>query len=131
MKLYVAGPMTGIPQFNFPLFDVWVENLRSVGFKIISPHESDDPEVQVAARLSATGAIADLPPAKEGSDPKLTALKNVQDICECDGIALLSNWNRSPGVIHEVATATRLKLPVAPVEMWYALGDDTATAALA
>ena len=130
MRLYLAGPMTGIPQFNFPAFQMWAEMLREEGFKVISPHESDDPDVQAAAWASETGSTSDLPPAKEGSDLRLTAMKNVSDIAECDGIALIEGWNKSGGAVHEVATAVRFGIPVAPVKMWYALGDDAATAAL-
>jgi hypothetical protein len=122
VRLYLAGPMTSVPQFNFPLFTYWAQRLRNAGFEVLSPHESDDHDVQKAAWASETGATSDLPPSKEGSDPVLTLKKNVDDICQCQGIALLENWNRSPGVIHEIATATRLKLPVAPVEMWYFCG---------
>lgn len=131
MKLYLAGAMTGIPQFNFPAFHAWAEMLREEGFEVISPHESDDPDVQAAAWASQTGATSDLPPAKEGSDLRLTAMKNVSDIAECDGIALIRGWSKSGGAVHEIATAVRFGIPVAPVEMWYHVGDDTATAVLA
>lgn len=126
MRLYLAGPMTNIPQFNFPLFHSMTGYLRTAGFEVISPHESDDEEVQEAAWASMTGATSDLPPAKEGSDPHLTAIKNVQDIAQCDGIALLPNWTKSGGAVHEVATAVRFGIPVAPATMWLALGNDTA-----
>jgi hypothetical protein len=124
MRLYLAGPMTSIPQFNFPEFDRWAKDLRSAGFDVISPHESDDEDVQAAAWRSKSGNMLDLPPSKEGSDRKLTMLKNTTDILSCEGMALLPGWNRSPGSIHEIAIATRLQIPVAPVQMWLELGND-------
>lgn len=58
--LYVAGPMTGIPHFNFPLFDAVSASLRADGFTIISPAETDHERTRAAAMESLTGSIADL-----------------------------------------------------------------------
>lgn len=58
--LYVAGPMTGIPHFNFPLFDAVSAGLRADGFTIISPAETDHERTRAAAMESLTGSIADL-----------------------------------------------------------------------
>lgn len=119
MRLYLAGPMTGIPQFNFPQFEQWTGLLRADGYEVISPHESDPPDVQAVAWASKTGDPADIPPS---GGKAVTAVKNVQDISECDGVALLPNWTKSSGTVHEIATAVRFGLPVAPVEMWYEIG---------
>lgn len=130
MKLYLAGPMTGIPRFNFPAFDDMAAQLRTVGFVVVSPHEQDDPVVQEAAWASPDGDISKLPPAMEGSDPLLTACKNVRDVHGCDGFALLPGWEKSSGSIHELATATRFRIPVAPAGMWLELGVAGAIRAL-
>lgn len=123
MRLYLAGPMTSIPQFNFPCFDVWSQRLRDNGFEVISPHESDHPETQRLARLSEDGDPSCFPEGI-GAEPVPTALKNVDDIGKCQGIALIPGWQKSSGVIHEIATAVRFRLPVAPVEMWCLIGPD-------
>jgi hypothetical protein len=101
VKLYLAGPMTGIPQFNFPAFESATRELRSVGYEVVS-----------------------LPPAKEGSDPTLTAAKNVRDIAECQGLALLNDWYKSSGTLHEIATAHRFRLWVAPAWLWLAATNE-------
>ncbi len=118
MKLYLAGPMTGLPQFNFPLFDEMTTKLRNAGFDVVSPHESDTPEVQAAAWASDAGDPADLPETGAGADPLETAIKNVEDIAECDGIALLPKWHKSSGTRHEIETAHRWGKDVAPAWLW-------------
>lgn len=56
MRVYVAGPMTRIPQFNFPAFDQLAEWLRSdKGYDVISPAEIDDPAARAAALASVDG----------------------------------------------------------------------------
>lgn len=55
MKLYIAGPMTGYPQFNFPLFDRMAATLRAAGHEVTSPAELDDPEDRAAALASPDG----------------------------------------------------------------------------
>lgn len=119
--LYLAGPMTWIPQFNFPTFEQWVQQLRQVGFDVISPHEVDPGETQEIAWASPDGDPAALPP---GDGPVETALRNVAGIGECDGLALIDGWYKSSGTIHEIATANRFQLPVAPVKMWWTLGNE-------
>lgn len=118
MKLYLAGPMSHIPQFNFPAFEQWANTLRIRGFEVVSPHEEDHPEVQAAAWASLDGDPAGLPAEGTGSDPLETALTNVRSIWQTDGIALLDNWYSSLGTRNEVSVAERWRKPVAPVWLW-------------
>jgi hypothetical protein len=39
-RVYIAGPMRGIPEFNFPAFDAAARG-RAMGLEIISPAELD------------------------------------------------------------------------------------------
>jgi hypothetical protein len=39
MKLYLAGPMTGYPELNFPAFHAEAMRLRDLGFEIVNPAE--------------------------------------------------------------------------------------------
>jgi hypothetical protein len=128
MKLYLAGPMTGYPQFNFPAFDQWARALRYHGFDVTSPAEEDPIEVQAIARASVTGNPAELP---KFDGPLPTALRNVSNVFDCDGVALMPGWERSSGSAHEIATAARFGLPVAPVQLWLAATDFQASEALA
>lgn len=41
-KLYISGPMTGMPEFNYPLFQEVKTNLTAQGFNVVSPHDVDD-----------------------------------------------------------------------------------------
>jgi len=59
-KIYLAGPMTGYPKFNFPLFDQVAAELRAMAspnfpIEVVSPAELDDPKSRAAALQSEWG----------------------------------------------------------------------------
>lgn len=103
-KYYLSGPMSNVPQFNFPLFTEATANLRSAGWNIVSPHEEDAPEVQAAAWASPDGKVA--PGGKIGGktwgDMLAGDVKLIAD--DVAGIIFLPDWVRSRGAQLEAFT---------------------------
>jgi hypothetical protein len=91
---YLAGPMSGIKQFNFPLFYAATAALRAAGYGIVSPAELDDTEDKGLALKSATGAPGDHP-SKTWADFLARDVKIVAD--QVQGIIFLPNWFTSRG----------------------------------
>lgn len=94
---YLAGPMTNIPQFNFPQFEQVVKILRADGLTVISPHEQDTPEVQAEALASPDGKLS-----AEGKVGGLTwgqiLAKDVELVADrIGGIIFLPDWHKSRG----------------------------------
>lgn len=95
MKIYLAGPMTGIPNFNFPKFDRVSAELRANGYEVVSPAELDSPEFR--ASVMADGIT--------GNEKRLTGLwgdclaRDVKLIADdgIEAIFLLEDWNKSRG----------------------------------
>lgn len=104
MKLYLAGPMSGIPQFNFPAFDYASKTLRRLGYSIVSPHELDSDKVKKEAIESTDGALIN---GKIGGETWGEILaKDVKIIADdVDGIVFLPFWFRSRGARLEAFTA--------------------------
>jgi len=112
MKWYLAGPMTGIPQFNIPAFDQATDTLRSQGYVIVSPAERDTFETRKAALGSKSGSHADLSIAETYGDMLARDMKILAD--EVGGVIFLPGWHESKGAKTEayIALAMGLKFAV-------------------
>lgn len=96
MKYYLAGPMTGIPQFNFPMFEAATRDLRARGYEIITPHELDSDTIKTEAMASNDGKLHDGKVGGETWGDLLSRdVKVVAD--EVKGIILLPGWPKSKG----------------------------------
>lgn len=93
---YLAGPMSHIPQFNYPTFFRVAKALRAEGYNVLSPAEQDSPEQLEIILASPDGNIGAID--KEvgtwgdflSHDVKLIADK-------VGGIVFLPGWQQSRG----------------------------------
>lgn len=94
-RIYIAGPMSGHPEFNFPAFRAAAAFLRERGHEVVSPHEVGE--------------------ALGGPDCGLTAAQflaaDIRHLIECEAVALLPGWERSIGARCEAAIAVTLGFP--------------------
>lgn len=98
LKTYVAGPMRGIPLFNFPAFDAARDRLIAVGHVVISPADID-------RQHGFDGTSGGVPSPRECIKRDVVAIAE-----ECDTIALLPGWEKSKGSAVEVALGLFLGL---------------------
>jgi hypothetical protein len=99
MRLYIAGPMSGIPEFNFPAFHEAAAELRQMGMEVISPAEVDE----------ATG----FNPATDTAESHLVYMKrDLQLVMDADAVALLPGWRGSKGARCEATVAATCGLPL-------------------
>ncbi len=97
MRLYVSGPMTGLPGLNFPAFNKAAADLRERGYDVTNPVDiNPDPNAQWSDCLR----------------------EDIRALMDCDGVATLPNWERSRGASLEVYIAKDLGMPVRPVWAW-------------
>lgn len=111
MRLYLAGPMTGIPHFNYPAFNAAAHDLRQRGHVVFSPAEHD---TQMFGRdISNPTGSAEQAAAEHGFDRRAALKADLSWICEhAEGIALLPGWERSSGARAEKSLADALGLHV-------------------
>lgn len=110
--LYIAGPMTGYPQFNVPAFVHMATRLRAIGFGVVSPVERDSPAVREAALASPDGKLGpgDTIAGETWGEILARDVAIVAD--EVEGICVLPGWERSRGARLEVFTALLCEKPV-------------------
>lgn len=122
-KVYLAGPMTGIECFNFPMFDTFADLYKKMDYEVFSPADHD-------RRL--LGRPDDWRPESEHCEGKwerwsrfapvgtkeLPSLRNMLGadlswICsQATHIAMLPGWEKSRGANAEHATAVALGLEI-------------------
>lgn len=99
-KAYIAGPMRGLPEYNFPAFHAAAADLRERGYEVDNPAEHDegrgfDPKTGEGEKSFREYMAHDLPL-----------------ICAADVVVVLPGWRGSEGASLEVAVAKSLGIEV-------------------
>ena len=89
--VYISGPMTGLPDLNFPAFHAAALHLRGLGLDAVNPAEIN-PDI--------------------GMSWEACMRADIRALCDCDAIALLPGWERSKGAHLELHIAHRLGMAV-------------------
>ncbi len=109
MKIYLAGPMRGIPHFNHPAFHYWTSHLRSLGHEVFSPAEHDH---QAFGDIATDNPTGDETKAK-GFSRRAALAADMAWICaNAEAIALMPGWERSSGACAEHALGRALDLEI-------------------
>lgn len=88
--IYLSGPMTGIEDYNYPLFDYVSERLRGLGHRVYNPTEHSSAHI-----LKHEGNLKNL-------YTRIIFASYCSFIClEADTIVLLPDWITSEGVTVE------------------------------
>lgn len=113
MKIYIAGPMRGIPEFNFPAFYEASRKLRELGHVVFNPAERDNNVHGVdISKGNATGDET-LAAQQHGFNLRDALGDDLAWICkEAEAIALLPGWENSKGATAERATGLALGLEI-------------------
>ena len=100
IRIYLAGPMTGIEDYNFPLFNKITREIRAEGYQVFNPAEFDNADQTHRYYMIRTLMVL--------------------SIFDFDMIVLLPNWEKSKGVkIEKFLADNMVDLPVILVEDFY------------
>lgn len=98
-RLYIAGPMAGLPEHNYPVFRAAAAGLRAHGYDVEDPSTNTNPTPDDYHGWLRAG---------------------LKQLIRCDGIALLPGWESSGGARLEVNVGATLGMRVAPLADWLA-----------
>lgn len=91
MRIYIAGPCTGIEALNYPAFSAAAARLRAEGHDVINPAENPEPPCG-----SWTGYMR----------------MSVAQVATCEAVAMLPGWESSKGASLERHIARALGMQV-------------------
>lgn len=104
LRLYLSGPMTGMPDFNRPAFCAAAERLRTRGFEVVNP--------------------AEFAPRHELMSWSDWMRIGVAELSRCDGVVALPGWRDSNGARIEIGLAVQaLDCPVHDETYWREIGN--------
>lgn len=93
-RIYIAGPMTGMADLNYPAFNEAAERLRAKGWHVENPAENPVPHVDAACEWAAYMRMG------------------VSQLMTCHAIYLLPGWEKSKGACIEHQLAQSLGMEV-------------------
>lgn len=105
MRLYIAGPMRGLPDYGFPSFDGVRDALLAEGHEPISPADHDR---EIGYVDESSGSVV----TTDAFDIDVVMRWDLAQVAQSDGIVLLPGWEDSRGAAHEryVAQACGLSI---------------------
>lgn len=101
MRIYVSGPMTGLPKNNIPAFNRAAKKLRSLGYVVINPAELDAGE-----------------PCNTWED---CLRRDIKWLVTCDAVVNLPGWQKSRGANLENHIAEKLSFDIYTIDQFLAM----------
>lgn len=107
-RVYIAGPMSGYPEHNFPAFERAILHLKNRGYLPVSPHLIDPTHVG-ECRI---GNGAKYRVGANGHMESCHLLADIKQLVHCDAIYMLKGWEASFGSELELTCAKRFGFPI-------------------
>lgn len=108
-RIYIAGPMSGVEEYNFPAFFRAEEMLTDMGFDVINPARRDV-EAYNFEWEGKNGIFDDIATICPEWSLRDAFRFDMVAICHCHAIYMLKGWQHSGGARAEHALASVLRL---------------------
>ena len=101
LVLYIAGPMRGYDDYNFPAFFKAEKILHKLGHVTVNP-----------ARHDKELGFNEKTDTADQEYLRTSMAWDLGQVCRSDGVVVLAGWHKSRGARAEVAAARAVGLPV-------------------
>lgn len=102
MRLYIIGPMRGVPYYNFPAFDACAARLRADGHDVTSPADLDRAVGFDAMKLPPD---TDWNGTPDWFDLDACIRRDLDAVLACDAVVAMPGWELSTGAVAEACVA--------------------------
>lgn len=114
-KIYIAGPMSGYPNFNFDAFYMAAHNFSFLGYEVFNPADKEGETLSEASKESGCHIKA----REDGFDFRKVYAWDVNKVVEADAIYMLKGWEASAGARGEHAVAVAMQKHYPEYEIIY------------
>ncbi len=114
-KIYIAGPMSGYPNFNFDAFYQAAEDWTKLGYEVFNPADKEGETLSEESKVDGDPVQAQ----KDGFNFRSVYTWDVNKVIEADAIYMLPGWENSPGARGEHAVAVAMKKHYPEYEIIY------------
>jgi len=90
-RIYIAGPMTGIKDYNFPEFFRAEKKLKKLGYDVENPARNKKPNPETWENYMRLAMV---------------------QLCKCDAIFMLKGYDTSKGAWLELHVAKKLSFEI-------------------
>ena len=94
-RIYIAGPMTGLPELNFPAFNAEAARLRALGYDVVNPVELNPDRKTPWAECMR---------------------RDLKALLDCDTLVTLHGWEYSIGARLETHVAQHVGIKILSAE---------------
>lgn len=96
LRVFLCGPMTGIPEYNYPAFHATAKRLRTAGLHVENPAENPVQHTLNGSAFTWSDCMRE----------------SIPQLCTCEAIYLLPGWSKSKGAQAErdIAVTLGMKL---------------------
>jgi hypothetical protein len=103
MKIYLAGPMAGMPDHNFPAFNAKAAQLRALGHEVYNPAEVEPEQYRIRSEAAAQ--------AFHNGRYRNCLGQELRWICdEAAAMYMLEGWEHSHGALSEWFTGRAVRV---------------------
>lgn len=98
IKVYLCGPISGMPDNNKPLFDKYDKMLTEAGYDVVNPHT--------------------ISPFCESKEWSCYMKDCIRELTSCKYLIRLPDWEKSPGAKVEIQLANTVNIVVCDID-WF------------